>query len=87
MIFAFSTSEVGLVKYPYDERLVLISAFLARSLISESATLDMTFGYSKQGASGGVSQKFNFTCERCVGCRLHAVTRLPAITGKIASMT
>ena len=84
MIFAFSTSEVGLVEYPYDEQLMLISAFLARSLISESATLDTTFGYSKQGASGGVSQKFSFTCERCgQSCGMPSSCRHPAITGKM----
>ena len=38
--------------------------FLACSFVSESATLDTTFGYSKQGASRGVGQKFSFTCER-----------------------
>ena len=44
----FSTS-VGLVKYTYDEQLVIL-AFQVCSLVSESA-LDMTFGCSKQGAS------------------------------------
>jgi hypothetical protein len=45
MMFEFSTSEAGLVKYPYDEQLALalILAFLVRSLVSESAALDTTF--------------------------------------------
>ena len=42
MMFKFSTSEVGLVKYPYDEQLALILAFLVRSSVSETATLDTT---------------------------------------------
>ena len=73
MIFEFSTSEVGLVKYPYDEQLALISAFLARLLVSESVTLDTTFGYRKPGASREVSQKFSFTCECCVAKLWNAV--------------
>ena len=56
-MFEFSTSEVGLVKYPYDGELALILAFLVRSLASESAALDETFRYGKQGVSPGVSQK------------------------------
>ena len=64
-MFEFSISGVGLVKYQYDEQqLAVILAFLVCSLVSESATLDTTFGYSKQGASRGVGQKFSFTCER-----------------------
>ena len=49
-MFVFSTSEVRLVKYRYDELLAVILAFLVRPLVSESANLDTTFGYSKQGA-------------------------------------
>jgi hypothetical protein len=38
-----STSEVDLVKYPYDEQQPgLILAFLVCSLVSESAALDTT---------------------------------------------
>lgn len=60
MMFELSTSEVGLVKYPYDEQLALILAFLVRSLVFESAALDATFRYSKQGVSEGVSQKIQY---------------------------
>ena len=70
---SFLPSEVGLVKYWYDEQLAVILAFLVRSLVSENATLDTTFGYSKQGASWEVSQKFSFTCECCVAKLWNAV--------------
>ena len=61
-MFEFSTSEVGLVKYPYDEQLALILALLVHSLVFESVALDTTFRYSKQGVSQGASQKYS---ERC----------------------
>ena len=64
-MFEYSISGDGVVKYQYDEQqLAVILAFLVCSLVSESATLDTTFGYSKHGASRGVGQKFSFTCER-----------------------
>ena len=40
MMFEFSTFEVGLVKYWYDEQLAVIMASLVGSLVSENATLD-----------------------------------------------
>ena len=60
-MFEFSTSEVGLVKYPYDEQQALILAFLVRWLVSESAALDTTFRHSKYGVPQGVSQKFSIS--------------------------
>ena len=39
-MFEFSTSEVGLVKYWYDEQLAVILASLVGSLVSENVTLD-----------------------------------------------
>ena len=56
-MFEFSISGVGLVKYQYDEQLAVILAFLVCSLVSESATLDTTFGHSKQGVSRKESAK------------------------------
>lgn len=61
MMFEFSTSEVGLVKYPYDEQPVLMLAFLVRSLVSESADLDTTFRY-EHGVSQGPRQRFSKVC-------------------------
>ena len=87
IVLEISTSEleVGLVKYRYDEQLAVILAFLVRSLVSKSAVLDKTFGYSKQGAYRGVSWKFSFTCERCG--EMPSSCRLPEITGQIVQWT
>ena len=60
MIFEFSTSEVGLVKYPYDVQLALILAFLVHLLVSESAGTTLRLD-SKQGVSQGVSQEFSIS--------------------------
>ena len=59
---SFLPSEVGLVKYWYDEQLAVILAFLVGSLVSENAT---RYGYSKQGASRGVAENSVLLCEHC----------------------
>ena len=58
MMFEFSTFEVGLVKYWYDEQLAVIMASLVGSLVSENATLATVQQTRRVSRS---SRKFSFT--------------------------
>ena len=78
---SFLPSEVGLVKYWYDEQLAVILASLVGSLVSENAT---RYGHSKQGASRGVAENSVLLCERCR--RSSVECRLPEITGQFVTL-
>ena len=68
-MFEFSTSEIGLVKYWYDEQLAVILAFLVRSLVSENATL-ATVQQTRHVSRS--QRKFSFTLS---ALSLNAVSR------------
>lgn len=83
-MFEFSTSKVGLVKYWYDEQLEVILAFLVHPLVSKSATLHTTFGYSKQGISRG-QPNFQFYFVSVVTETME-LCHLPEITSQIVKV-
>ena len=85
MMFEFSTFEVGLVKYWYDEQLAVIMASLVGSLVSENATLDTgTATRRVSRSSQGVAENSVLLCERCR--RSSVECRLPEITGQFVTL-
>ena len=67
-MFEFSTSEVGLVKYRYDEQLAVIVAFL---VIRHSGTANK----ARLEESEKISVLLVSVVAKAEECRLHAVSR------------
>ena len=88
-MFEFSTFEVGLVKYWYDEQLAVIMASLVGSLVSENATKTQPLIRVQQTrrvsrSSQGVAENSVLLCERCR--RSSVECRLPEITGQFVTL-